>query len=407
MGRHGAARQEEGRRSALLRRLPRPEQPDPQEPLRPTARRRLLRSGAWRIVLQQDRPALRLLADQAERRLGAADRVPHALRPLRVHRAAHGPVQRARHVHAHDEHGAARPAGPVRAGLPRRHLHLQQHARAAPARRRGRAAAPAPAQAVPQAVQVRVDAAGGGVPRPSHRQGRPVGRPAEDRRDQAVAHAHVRHGRALVPGPGRLLPALHQRLQRHRPRAHGAHQGRGRVALDGRGEQRLRGAEAAAGDGAGARARGPQAAVRHPLRRVRLCSRRLPHAGPGRWPAARLVHLVQDEGRGDALRAARAGAAVARVRVQEVAPLLAQRQALHRADGPPVAALLQHAAAAVRAAGSMEGRAGGVRLHHPLHRGAQERDRRRAVQAAGSQGHHSAGHCTRQGRVPGLRQPRL
>ena len=49
------------------------------------------------------------------------DGVPHALRQLRVPRPAHGPVQRAGHVHAAHERDVPRPARQVRAVLPRRH----------------------------------------------------------------------------------------------------------------------------------------------------------------------------------------------------------------------------------------------------------------------------------------------
>lgn len=124
-------------------------------------------------------------------------------------------------------------------------------------------------------------------------------------------------------------------------------------------------------------------------------------------PAARVVPVQQDEAGRDSLCSPRAGAAGAGVRVQQVAPLLAQRQAVHRVVGPPVAALLHHSAGSVSPPGALEGQAGRVRLHHPLHRGTEERSRRRAVTPLGppDQGErcNTAGDHSHTGRVPGCR----
>ena len=70
-----------------------------------------------------------------DRRGRAQDRVPHALRSLRVPRAAVRPDQRARHLHAPDAPDLPRVPRRLRPRVPRRHPHLQQDAGGARATR--------------------------------------------------------------------------------------------------------------------------------------------------------------------------------------------------------------------------------------------------------------------------------
>src|SRR6185312_1610031 len=104
----------------------------------------------------------------------------------------------------------------------------------------------------------------------------------------------------------------------------------------------------------------PEASGGDTLRRLGIRAGIDPDAGSGQRTATGLLHLDENEGRGDPISGARTGTSVTGLRHEEMAPLPA-RQPVHGAERPPLPTTLQHSAPPVGATGTLEGIASGVR----------------------------------------------
>ena len=217
--------------------------------------------------------------------------------------------------------------------LPRRHPHLQPHARRSTSQHLREVLTRLREQKLyAKLQQVRVHAARGGVPRPPHRRRRAVA----SRRTRSAPCATGRRRKNVSDvrsflGLASFYRRFVQGLQPHRAAADRADQETTcRWQWGAAQQQAFDALKAALCSRARAADPRPAQAVHAQLRRVQLRHRRHAAAGPRQRPAAGRLPLAQDDARRAQLRRAREGVPGAGRRVPALAPLPAQRRSRSR-----------------------------------------------------------------------------